>query len=86
MSRMSSDVTTQLASVRAAISNLESALASGGDATEEYVIGGRRWRRGEISKELSVLYARETTLLQRSSRPSRPTISVARVGRPPGAY
>lgn len=86
MCRMSSDVTTQLASVRAAISNLEGALASGGDATEEYMIGGRRWRRGEISKELAVLYARETALLKRGSRPTGPSISVARVGRPPGAY
>lgn len=86
MVRMSSVSPEQLASVRAAIANLEGALAAGGDATEEYFIGGRKWRRGEISKELDVLYRREEVLLKRGSRPSGPTISVGSVRRPPGVY
>lgn len=86
MFRMSSVTDEQLASVRASIANLEAALRSGGDATEEYTIGGRRWRRGEIAKELAVLYARETELLKRGNRPRGPVISVASARRPPGGY
>ena len=82
------DATTadELASVRAAIANLEAALATGGDATEKYSIGGRMWSRGEIDRQLAVLYKERASLRKLASRPSGPVISVGSVRRPPGVY